>query len=75
MYTLAMGALVGTTLSLVAIDATLLLLLLLLLLKPMVEYKASRKEPLTSTLGESNTAARIEFDVNRMIVGYVYKQR
>ena len=64
MYTLAMGAVAGTTPSFAAKDAALLLLLV----KPIVEYNASRKEPWTIALCDSNTAARTVFDVNRMIV-------
>ena len=63
MYTLAMGAVAGTTPSFAAKDAALLLLL-----KPIVEYNASRKEPWTIALWDSNTADRTIFDDNRMIV-------
>ena len=64
-YTLATGAVAGTTASFEATDAVLLLPVLL---KPMVEYKASRKEPWVTTLCDSNTAAINTFDENRIIV-------
>ena len=67
-YTLATGAVAGTTASFEATEAALLLL------TPMVEYKASRKEPLASTQCDSNTAAISTFDVNRMIVDLIHKQ-
>ena len=67
-YTLATGAVAGTTASFEANEAALLLL------TPMVEYKASRKEPLASTQCDSNTAAISTFDVNRMIVDLIHKQ-
>ena len=63
-----MGAVAGTTPSFAAKDAALPLVLLPLLLKPIVEYNASRKEPCTIALCDSNTAARTIFEVNRMIV-------
>ena len=60
----AIGALAGTVASFFEVAAASLLLL-----KPMVEYKASKKDP--CTMCDSRAAATTTFVVNRMIVAVV----